>query len=108
MSSSGGLVQTTTCRGPGNWGRRNLATPLLSWFILYLFLLGPVGGRDMATQEEGHRLAGPAPHTHVGPVRPSPLLRRGGKWSGGGKPSSFGSFLHLHIRHVVEQDHRNE
>ena len=36
----------------------------------------------MVAQAEGHRRAGSAPHTYVGPVRPSPLIRRGGKWEG--------------------------
>ena len=96
MSSSGGLLQTTTCRGPG---RGPSTSPVPSWFILYLFPLGSVGGRDMATQEEGHGRAGSAPHIHVGPARPSPLIRRGGKWRGGANPSSFGSSHHFHVRH---------
>ena len=52
-----------------------LTSPLPSWFILCLFPLGPVGGRNMATQEEGHSRTGSAPHTHThgGPVRPSPF-----------------------------------
>ena len=61
-----------------------LTSPLLSWFILYLFSLGPVGGRDMATQEEGHRRAGSAPHIHMwAHLVPLLLIRRGGKWREG-------------------------
>ncbi|MCP8719388.1 MAG: hypothetical protein M5F18_08865 [Asgard group archaeon] len=51
----------------------------------------------MVAQAEGHRRAGSAPHTYVGPVRPSPLIRRGGKWRGGANPSSFGSSHPFHI-----------
>ena len=36
----------------------------------------------MVAQAEGHGRAGSAPHTEAGPVRPSPLIRRGGKWKG--------------------------
>ena len=48
--------------------------------------LGPVGGRDMATQEEGHSRTGSAPHTHThmwAQFVPLLLIRRGGKWREG-------------------------
>ena len=51
----------------------------------------------MVAQAEGHRRAGSAPHTEVGPVRPSPLIRRGGKWRGEETNLKFGTFKSMDL-----------